>query len=94
MSRASGVSSSELARARSGLAAALQRTLAQRARELAAARTALSHLDPTRVLGRGYSIVRDAGGNVRRSSAGLTAGDALDITFAEGGADAKVTRPR
>ena len=54
----------------------------------------LAHLDPTQVLGRGYSIVRDADGHVRHSSAGLEPGAALDITFAEGGADVQVIRPR
>jgi len=50
----------------------------------------LAHLDPTQVLGRGYSIVRDADGHVRHSSAGLEPGNALDITFAEGGAGVTV----
>jgi len=50
----------------------------------------LAHLDPTQVLGRGYSIVRDADGHVRHSSAGLEPGAALDITFAEGGAGVTV----
>ena len=68
--------------------------LRERAQRVAALRDALSHLDPTRVLARGYSIVRDAGGHVRVTSAGLGAGDALDITFSEGGADVAVTRPR
>ena len=84
----------ELARVRAALQVSMQRALSQRARELAAARTALSHLDPRQVLARGYSIVRDGAGHVRHTSAGLAAGDALDITFAEGGAEAKVTRPR
>jgi len=71
-----------------------QLTLQARAQRLAALRTALGHLDPTRVLSRGYSIVRDAQGHVRDSSAGLAAGDALDILFAQGGAAVKVERPR
>jgi exodeoxyribonuclease VII large subunit len=57
-------------------------------------RAALSHLDPTQVLSRGYSIVRDASGHVRISSTGLASGDALDITFSAGGAGVTVTRPR
>jgi exodeoxyribonuclease VII large subunit len=71
-----------------------QQGLARRAQRLAALRTALSHLDPTQVLARGYSIVRDADGHVRRSSAGLAAGAALDITFSEGGAEATVRKAR
>ena len=68
----------------------------QELRTLALARLAraLAHLDPTQVLGRGYSIVRDADGHVRRSSKGLAPGAALDITFAEGGAGVSVTKPR
>ena len=71
-----------------------QLTLQARAQRLAALRTALGHLDPTQVLSRGYSIVRDAQGHVRDSSAGLAPGDALDILFAQGGAAVKVERPR
>jgi exodeoxyribonuclease VII large subunit len=63
-------------------------------RHLGALRSALSHLDPTQVLGRGYSIVRDAQGHVRSSSAGLAKGDALDVTFATGGAAVTVREPR
>ena len=59
-----------------------------------ALRTALGHLDPTQVLARGYSIVRDAGGHVRATSAGLAKGDALDIMFSQGGAAVTVDKPR
>ena len=72
----------------------MQRAAAQRARELASARTALAHLDPTRVLARGYSIVRDADGHIRVASTGLAAGDALDIMFSQGGAAVRVEKPR
>jgi exodeoxyribonuclease VII large subunit len=44
------------------------------------------------VLERGYSIVRDAEGRIVRRSAGLAAGDLLDLTFAEGGAQTRVER--
>ena len=53
-----------------------------------------SHLDPTQVLSRGYAIVRAADGSVVRSGAALARGDALDITFAEGGAAVTVDAPR
>lgn len=65
-----------------------------RHRHVAALRNALTHLDPTQVLGRGYSIVRDGDGKVRTTSAGLAAGQALDIMFSEGGADVTVRTPR
>jgi exodeoxyribonuclease VII large subunit len=80
----------ELASLSRRMANATRRGLADGARHLAALRNALTHLDPTRVLGRGYSIVRGPAGHVLRSSAGLAPGDALDVTFAEGGAAATV----
>jgi exodeoxyribonuclease VII large subunit len=61
-------------------------------RAVASLAAGLTHLDPTRVLARGYSIVRDASGHVRLASAGLAAGDALGIQFSEGAAQAAVTR--
>ncbi|MEO7742818.1 MAG: exodeoxyribonuclease VII large subunit [Usitatibacter sp.] len=84
----------ELARIRQRLGAAAVRGTGERERRLVALRTALGHLDPNQVLARGYSIVRDAGGEVRRSSAGLAAGAPLDVTFAEGGAAVTVREPR
>jgi exodeoxyribonuclease VII large subunit len=76
------------------MAAAARRGLQDGGRHLAALRNALSHLDPTRVLARGYSIVRDADGGVRRSSAGLAPGAALEVTFSEGGAAVTVRETR
>jgi exodeoxyribonuclease VII large subunit len=70
------------------------RAMAERSTRVAALRTALGHLDPTRVLARGYSIVRDADGRVRRSSRGLASGHALDVTFSVGGAGVTVDKPR
>jgi exodeoxyribonuclease VII large subunit len=84
----------EIARAVRRLAGGAARGTSERARHLAALGASLGHLDPTQVLARGYSIVRDATGHVRRSSAGLAAGDLLDVTFSEGGAEATVRKPR
>ena len=78
------------ARLRRALAAGMR----ERARHAEALRNALAHLDPTRVLARGYSIVRDADGKVRVTSAGLAAGQALDVTFSQGGAAVTVREPR
>ena len=61
---------------------------------LASLRTALGHLDPTQVLGRGYSIVRDDAGRVVTSGKRLAPGDPLDVTFAEGGAAVSVRQTR
>jgi exodeoxyribonuclease VII large subunit len=84
----------DLDRNRGRMAAAHARSLAEGARRLQALRDALGHLDPTQVLARGYSIVRDADGRVRRTSAGLAPGQALDITFSEGAAGVTVREPR
>jgi len=54
----------------------------------------LSHLDPTAVLQRGYSVVRDVSGHIVHRGTSLAPGDVVDITFAEGGADARVERSR
>jgi exodeoxyribonuclease VII large subunit len=78
--------SRDLAALAKRMAIAARRGLGDGTRRLASLRNALTHLDPTRVLARGYSIVRDAEGHVRRSSVGLAAGAELDVTFAEGGA--------
>jgi exodeoxyribonuclease VII large subunit len=60
---------------------------------LAAGAAALAHLDPTRVLARGYAVVRDSEGKALRGSAGLSPGAALDITLATGGVAARVEKP-
>ncbi len=84
----------ELARLVPRLSAAVARGAEERRRRLGAARNALGHLDPTQVLARGYSIVRDPDGQVRRTSRGLAPGQALDVTFSEGAAAVTVREPR
>jgi exodeoxyribonuclease VII large subunit len=76
------------------LAGSLQQEVRSRVRHIQALGVALSHLDPTQVLARGYSIVRDPDGGIRRSSAGLGPGSALEITFSEGSAQVTVKAPR
>jgi len=51
----------------------------------------LEHLNPQSVLERGYSLVKTADGKIVRSSLGIKAGDPLELTFAQGRADVKVT---
>ena len=82
------------ARLREQLGAALARGLRERRLRLDSVRASLVHLDPTEVLGRGYSIVRNPDGHVRTTSSGLEPGAALDITFSQGGAGVKVHEPR
>ncbi len=61
---------------------------------LAALQQHLQHLDPQQVLARGYSLVRDAQGNLVTSSERIAVGQALDIAFAQGGARAVVQEKR
>lgn len=61
-----------------------------RARLLALAQH-LEMLDPRRVLGRGYSIVRNAQGKLVRDSRQAPVGSAISLEFATGTAQAKVT---
>jgi len=79
-----------VARLRAATHATLERAGSACARRIAN----LSHLDPAAVLERGYSDVRDGSGRIVLRGANLAAGDLLDITFAEGGADARVERSR
>jgi exodeoxyribonuclease VII large subunit len=60
------------------------------ASRIAALESHLKHLNPERVLERGYSIAVDSAGAVVRSAAQLAAGDALNVTFARGSALAEV----
>ena len=84
----------EVGRLGERIAALTARGIADRTRRLAALAASLSHLDPTQVLGRGYSIVRGPDGQVCATSAGLATGDALEIRFAEGQASATVRDSR
>ncbi|HSM97536.1 MAG TPA: exodeoxyribonuclease VII large subunit [Gallionella sp.] len=64
------------------------------AQRLARADNAAQHLimlDPTKVLARGYSVVRDAGGGVVSDAGRLAVGAELRITFAKGWARSEVT---
>ena len=57
---------------------------------LLAAQHHLLHLDPQQVLARGYSMVRNALGEVVRDSDKLILGEALQINFAHGAAQVEV----
>ena len=63
------------------------------AQRLAAAQVALAHLDPMRVLARGYAVVRTPDGRAVRDSATLAQGDGLALTLAHGGALVRVEKP-
>jgi exodeoxyribonuclease VII large subunit len=74
------------------MAAASQRRMGERAARVEALARSLAHLDPRAVLERGYSIVRDDAGRIVRRGREVATGDRVDITFAEGGASARVER--
>ncbi len=69
----------------------LPRRLAALDADLSGRRRTLDALDPTRVLSRGYAIVRTADGSVVRDPAQVTDGDELDVAVAQGHIHAAVT---
>ncbi len=56
----------------------------------ASLRASLSHLDPAKVLERGYSIVQKADGAVVSDGAALAVGESVALRFARGGAEARI----
>jgi len=77
-------------RLRGQLVSDMQRLQDARHAQLEAARTSLSHLDPTQVLSRGYAIARRPDGAVVRDATTLQRGEKLDVTFAIGSAGVRV----
>ncbi len=86
--------SERLATVRQRWQRAMGRSLEQRMTRLSSMQQHLQHLDPSQVLARGYSLVRDAKGNIVSTSQQVTEGAALDITFAQGGAGVVVREKR
>lgn len=82
--------SRELAHLRQRLAAAGAALVPSRRDTLRTLETHLLHLGPQDVLRRGFSIVRNAGGEVMRASAQISRGDTLHIEFHAGWARADV----
>ncbi len=74
------------------LASALARRMDTASARLEALRAGLANLDPTAVLGRGYSITRDAGGVVLRDAARVSEGDSVTTTLARGWIESDVRR--
>ena len=83
-----------VAAARARLALAWRNRSERAEAEMRALGAHLVHLDPRGVLHRGYSVVRDSSGAILRSAGTLAAGDVVDITFAQGGAESRVVRTR
>ncbi len=77
-----------LERLSSGLDGLLQR----RHRRLDAVLAALGALDPHRVLGRGYALVRQVDGTIVKNALDLKIHEPIEIEFGQGRAQAEVTR--
>lgn len=89
-----GRAAERLAGAVRQLGQAQARLLVERRNRLAAASAQLRALDPGNTLARGYAIARDAQGHIVRDAATLTAGQPLDLSFAQGGAQVQVQSTR
>uniref|UniRef100_A0ABX1PR37 Exodeoxyribonuclease 7 large subunit n=1 Tax=Aromatoleum anaerobium TaxID=182180 RepID=A0ABX1PR37_9RHOO len=66
------------------LALAGERLIDRHGARLAGLAAHLQHLAPHAVLARGYSITRDAGGRILRTSAGVGAGERVSVELATG----------
>lgn len=75
-----------------GLQRAMRTLLTDRRTQLITLGQHLAHLDPRGVLSRGYSITRDASGQIIRSASGLVPGDLIRIEFHDDVVDAKVDK--
>lgn len=74
------------------LSGAAPRQLAQQRARLSAAFLTLQALNPAKILGRGYAIVRDAQGEVVKNALDLSKGDRLNLELAQGSTDVEVLR--
>jgi exodeoxyribonuclease VII large subunit len=83
----------DLAAAANRLVQRAPRALAAPARDLDAVEAQVRALDPARVLAKGWSITRDAGGRVVRSVAGLVPGDGLVTMLSDGDVHSTVSSP-
>lgn len=80
-----------LAAAGDALRRALPSIVIGRAAQLAALEQSLAHLNPEAVLQRGYAIVTRADGSIVQDAGMLEEGSAIDVAFARGKAQARVT---
>ncbi|MEO8626519.1 MAG: exodeoxyribonuclease VII large subunit [Betaproteobacteria bacterium] len=76
------------------LAAAAARQVALHGSSISRLQGQLNALSPQSVLERGYAIVSKTDGEIVLDSDRLTAGEAVQVTFARGSADAQITHPR
>ena len=88
-----GVLQHRIAQLESTLRHATPQRLAALGEHLARLSLGLAHLDPAAGLQRGYAIARRPDGSVVRTSAALSPGDPLELSFARGGATVRVEKP-
>ncbi len=81
----------QLVQLQTRFSSAMQRQLELRQLKLATLMQNLEHLAPQHVLKRGYSLVHNAAGEIVRESNSLKIGEELNLTFAQGGADATIS---
>ncbi|MEO8738413.1 MAG: exodeoxyribonuclease VII large subunit [Casimicrobiaceae bacterium] len=92
--RAPPVQATSLARAGERFSRGRSERLATLAQRLATLDAGMRHLNPQGVLKRGYSIATNGAGTIVQDAAQIAPGDALQLRFARGAADAKVTVTR
>ena len=73
-----------LTRSRERMTQALRQSIALSHANLQSLADNLHHLNPVRVMERGYSVVRNGAGAIVKSSAQIAVGDELGLTFATG----------
>lgn len=76
------------------LNAIAERVLVRQRARLETLTARLAALDPRAVLARGFSIVRNAEGQVVRAATQVARGELVDLTFAAGSAQARIERSR
>ena len=81
-----------LTRSGKRMSQALRQSLALSNSHLQRVTDNLHHLNPARVMERGYSVVRNDAGAIVKSSAQIAVGDELGLTFANGQATTIVER--
>jgi exodeoxyribonuclease VII large subunit len=68
--------------------------LVQQSQKILRLGDAIEHLGPESTLARGYSIVRNAQGEIVRNAAQLQTGEALELSLAQGAAQVRVENVR
>ena len=76
------------------LATLMQKAVAEKKQRFARLTAALDAMSPLKVLSRGYSVVKTAGGGVLQHAGQVSPGDTIEITLRQGSLSAQVTQVR